>query len=68
MFDPSGAALGEVVGLDVGAAQDRLVIRLADGVEAQVPFVEAIVPRVDIEAGVVVVDAPAGLFDIAREQ
>lgn len=68
VFDPSGAALGEVVGLDVGAAQDRLVIRLADGVEAQVPFVEAIVPRVDIEAGVVVVDAPAGLFDIAREQ
>ena len=59
VVDPAGVVLGEVVGLDVGAAQDRLRIRLTDGVEALVPFVEALVPEVDI--------APPGLLDLARE-
>ncbi|MFQ6170246.1 ribosome maturation factor RimM [Oryzobacter sp. R7] len=62
--DPSGSALGEVVGLELGSAQDRLVLRLADGREVLVPFVEAIVPEVDVEGGRVVVDAPAGLLDL----
>ncbi len=65
--DPSGATLGEVTGLDLGVAQDRLVIRLADGGEAMVPFVEEIVPTVDVESGVVVVDAPPGLLDLGSE-
>lgn len=64
--DPAGVVLGEVVGLDVGAAQDRLRIRLTDGVEALVPFVEALVPEVDVAAGRVVIDAPPGLLDLAR--
>ncbi len=68
VLDPAGAPLGEVVGLDVGAAQDRLVVRLADGAEALVPFVEAIVPTVDVDGGVVVVDAPPGLLDLGREE
>ncbi|KGN31876.1 16S rRNA-processing protein RimM [Knoellia sinensis KCTC 19936] len=62
--DPSGATLGEVTGLVVGAAQDLLEVRLTGGREALVPFVEAIVTEVDTEAGHVVVDAPAGLFDL----
>lgn len=62
--DPSGALVGEVVGLDLGAAQDRLVLRLPDGRDVLVPFVEAIVPEVDVEGGRVVVDAPAGLLDL----
>ena len=62
--DPSGVEIGEVTGLELGAAQDRLVLRLADGREVQVPFVAAIVPEVDVEGGRVVVDAPAGLFDL----
>ena len=64
VVDPSGAALGEVTGLVVGAAQDLLEVRLAGGREALVPFVEAIVTEVDVEGGHVVVDAPAGLFDL----
>ena len=67
VVDPAGVVLGEVVGLDVGAAQDRLRIRLTDGVEALVPFVEALVPEVDIAGGRVGVDAPPGLLDLARE-
>ncbi|MEO6018696.1 MAG: ribosome maturation factor RimM [Knoellia sp.] len=64
VHDPSGAPLGEVTGLVVGAAQDLLEVRLADGREALVPLVEAIVTEVDIEGGRVVVDAPAGLFEL----
>ncbi len=64
VVDPAGTVLGEVGGLELGAAQDRLVILLPDGREAQVPFVAAIVPEVDLEAGRVVVDAPPGLLDL----
>ncbi|MFN8096969.1 MAG: ribosome maturation factor RimM [Dermatophilaceae bacterium] len=66
VVDSAGATLGEVVGLDIGPAQDRLVVRLTDGAEALVPFVEAIVPTVDIDGGVVVIDAPPGLLDLGR--
>jgi 16S rRNA processing protein RimM len=64
-FDPAGDQLGEVTGLRTGP-QDQLVLRLADGHEALVPFVHAIVPTVDVEGGRVVVDAPPGLLDLGR--
>ena len=64
VLDPAGTRLGEVVGLEVGAAQDRLVVRLSDGRQGEVPFVAALVPEVDLAGGRVVVDAPAGLFDL----
>lgn len=63
---PGGDVLGEVAGLSVGAAQDLLRVRLTDGREGLVPFVEALVPVVDVEGGRVVVDAPDGLFDLAE--
>ncbi|GAA6526470.1 ribosome maturation factor RimM [Intrasporangium sp. DVR] len=63
--DGEGAVIGVVTGLDLGAAQDRLVVRLTDGVTVQVPFVEAIVPTVTADHVVVV--APPGLFDLYRE-
>ncbi len=62
--DPAGSVIGTVAGLDVGPAQDRLVVELVDGVTAYVPFVEAIVPEVTDDH--VVVDAPPGLFDLYR--
>ena len=61
---PDGTVVGEVTALDIGAAQDRLRLRRPDGGEALVPFVEAIVPEVDPEAGRLVVDAPPGLLDL----
>lgn len=64
VHDTAGAVVGEVTGLMIGAAQDLLEVRLADRREVLVPFVEAIVTEVDIEAGHVVVDAPEGLFDL----
>lgn len=64
VHDPAGAVIGTVTGLEVGAAQDRLVVELTDGVTAYVPFVEEIVPEVSKDH--VVVDAPPGLFDLYR--
>jgi 16S rRNA processing protein RimM len=63
--DPQGSVLGTITGLEIGSAQDRLVLELTDGVTAYVPFVEAIVPVVEHDH--VVVDAPPGLFDLYRE-
>ena len=64
VHDPAGDVLGSVTGLVIGAAQDLLEVRLSGGRDVLVPFVEAIVTDVDIEAGHDVVDAPAGLFDL----
>ena len=61
--DPDGQRLGEVVGVEHGAAQDLLVLRLTEGRTARVPFVAALVPEVDVPGGRVVVDPPAGLLD-----
>lgn len=64
VYDPSGAMIGKVTGLDVGAAQDRLAIRLEDGRSGLVPLVAALVPEVDVPGRRVVIDAPNGLFDL----
>ena len=61
-----GATIGRVSGLETGTAQDLLVIELAGGGEALVPFVEAIVPEVDVEGGRVVLDPPPGLLELNR--
>ncbi len=58
-----GSPLGEVVAvLHEGA--DTLVVRRTDGGEALIPFVAAIVPTVDLAAGLLVVDPPEGLLDL----
>ena len=59
--ESSGTALGEVKAVVHGAAQDLLSVRTADGRDALVPFVSALVPEVDLEAGRVVVANRPGL-------
>ncbi len=51
---------GTVVDVAFGTAQDRLVIE-REGVRFEVPFVEALVPLVDVEAGYVEVAEIDGL-------
>jgi 16S rRNA processing protein RimM len=61
-------AAGEPVGVVTDMlhyGQDLLVVRRADGGESLVPFVKALVPDVDLGAGVVVIDPPPGLLDPA---
>jgi 16S rRNA processing protein RimM len=57
-----GVAVGEVVRVEHLPAQDLLVVKTADR-EVLVPFVSAIVPAVDVEAGTVTLTPPAGLFE-----
>jgi 16S rRNA processing protein RimM len=62
-----GAAVGELVEVLHGPAQDLLSVRAGDGREILVPFVAQLVPEVDLGTGrVVVVDAP-GLLSPAVE-
>ena len=59
---PGGEDLGTVTGLTPGAAQDLLLVKTPAGT-VMVPFVSQLVPTVDVEGGVVIIDAPPGLFD-----
>ena len=59
-----GARVGEVSALQIGAAQDLLVVVLDAGGTAYLPFVAAIVPEVDVAGGRVVVDPPDGLLEL----
>lgn len=57
-----GARIGRVVRVDAMPAQDMLIVEHGGG-EVMVPFVRAIVPEVDLQAGRVVVTPPPGLFE-----
>ena len=62
VVDRGGTTLGLVVGHVFGAAQDRLVVEAPGGLREEVPFVDDLVPVVDIGARLVVVDLPEGLL------
>jgi 16S rRNA processing protein RimM len=58
----AGQAVGTVADV-LHHGQDLLVVQRADGQEHLVPFVKAIVPEVDVAAGLLVIDPPPGLLD-----
>ncbi|MEU7985578.1 ribosome maturation factor RimM [Streptosporangium canum] len=58
---PDGERVGEVSDV-LHHGQDLLVVRRG-GAEVYVPFVKALVPVVDLDKGILVVDGPAGLLD-----
>jgi 16S rRNA processing protein RimM len=59
VVDLDGTPLGEVKAVVHGSAQDLLTVRTPDGRDTLVPFVAALVPEVDLDAGrVVVADRP----------
>lgn len=57
-----GVEVGKVARVEHLPAQDLLIVKTADR-EVLVPFVSAIVPTVDLQAGTVIVTPPAGLFE-----
>jgi 16S rRNA processing protein RimM len=59
---PDGEPVGVVTDV-LHHGQDLLVIERASNGECLVPFVKAIVPEVDVAAGVLVIDPPPGLLD-----
>jgi 16S rRNA processing protein RimM len=61
--DPLGQKLGEVIEVQHPGAQDLLVVRTLRGEQRLVPFVQAIVPEVDLLVGRIVIAAPPGLLE-----
>ncbi|UXM90129.1 ribosome maturation factor RimM [Paenarthrobacter sp. JL.01a] len=59
--------VGKVAALNTMPAQDLLVIESEDGKEILVPFVDEIVPEVNIEDGYILITPPAGLFELNDE-
>jgi 16S rRNA processing protein RimM len=57
-----GANVGTIARVDHLPAHDLLAVK-TDAGEVLVPFVKAIVPTVDVAAGIVTVTPPAGLFE-----
>lgn len=57
-----GVSIGKVTRVDHLPAQDLLAIEAANG-EVLVPFVKAIVTKVDVAAGTLTVEPPLGLFE-----
>ncbi len=68
VVDTAAQPLGEIRGVVHGAAQDLLSIRTTDGRDVLVPFVAALVPTVDLEAGLIVVEDRPGLVAPDPEQ
>lgn len=63
VVDPEGGPLGTVHEVILAGVQDRLVVIAADGSRAEVPFVDALVPEVDVANDRIVADLPDGLFE-----
>lgn len=61
-----GSTVGVVEDL-IEAPQDRLLIRYEDGALAEVPFVEPLVPEIDLGGGWLRLDPPEGLHGGQRE-
>ena len=59
-----GVEIGAVTGVMSGPAGTILEVTLTDGKEVLVPFVFAIVPEVDLEAGTCTITPPEGLLEL----
>ena len=61
-----GVEIGTLLRVEHMPAQDLLVIKTEDA-EVLLPFVKAFVPKVDIDAGVIEITPPGGLFEQIEE-
>ena len=59
--------VGKVTGLRTQTVQDLLIVQDNEGDEVLVPFVDEIVPEVNIAEGYVLLTPPAGLFTVNKE-
>lgn len=63
-----GKAVGRVIEVAHLPAQDMLVVAREDSTEVLVPFLEAMVPKVDVQAKRIVITPPPGLLDTEAEE
>jgi 16S rRNA processing protein RimM len=63
VFDQNGVPIGVVSDVAVGSSQDRLVVERPGGSMFEVPFVDPLVPVVDVEAGRIEIVSIPGLIE-----
>ena len=63
-----GTAVGRISEISHLPYQDLLVVKRPDGSEVMIPFVEEIVPEIDLEEQRAVINPPPGLLDEAQTQ
>ena len=63
VFDETGGQVGVVERVVIGPGQDRLLITTDDGASFEVPFVDELVPVVDIDARRVEINSIPGLIE-----
>ena len=63
VFNANNEKLGVVKEVLPGTAQSLIVVKTMDNKEVMVPFVNQLVPEVDIKNKRVVMNPPSGLFD-----
>ncbi|MDI2129271.1 ribosome maturation factor RimM [Yinghuangia seranimata] len=63
VFLEDGTAIGEVHEIAHLPSQDLLIVKRPDGREVMVPFVEEIVPEIDLDEQRVVITPPPGLIE-----
>lgn len=61
------AVVGKVTGLRTLPVQDLLVVTTPEGTEILIPFVEQIVPEVNVAEKFILVTPPPGLFEVNTE-
>lgn len=68
VIDADGSEIAVVREVIIGEAQDRLAVEARDGSKAEIPFVGALVTKVDIANDEIVVDLPEGLFEAEGDE
>ena len=63
VFDEAGREVGVVQRVVFGPGQDRLEITTGDGASFEVPFVDELVPVVDLGAGRIEINSIPGLIE-----
>jgi 16S rRNA processing protein RimM len=61
------SVVGKVTALNTMPVQDLLMVTTPEGKEILVPFVEQIVPEVNVEEGFILLTPPDGLFELNTE-
>lgn len=57
--------IAHVIGLHTLPTQDLLILETVDDEEeVMIPFVEELIPAIDIEEGYIIINPPAGLFEL----
>lgn len=59
-----GIVVGKVAALNTMPVQDLLMVATPEGDEILVPFVEEIVPEVNVDEGYILITPPPGLFEL----